>query len=145
MELLLMLQAAAPTAAPTVERDFTLIVLGILGIICAILGQSGAMFYWGGKLRESVTQLQEDKRDHERRIGVLEVDGSPLARLAAVSLDKDHDAMEALRTRLEDHIAALGTSLIRTDHLERRTTNVEERCADIHPPAVATQRMAAQP
>lgn len=36
-----------------------------IGGIVALVAQTGALFYWGGALRQTV-------RDHERRIGVVE-------------------------------------------------------------------------
>ena len=137
MNLLLMsLFQAAP-----IERDLTLMVIGIIGILIALLAQTGAFFYWGGQLKQSVTNLQEAKRDHEARLSSLEDKGSPVARTAALALDKECEEVATLMQKLENHIAALSVALARTDGLERRTERIEQRCAEIHPPAIGTQRM----
>ena len=128
--------------AVPVERDFTLMVMGIIGILIALLAQTGAFFYWGGQLKQSVTNLQESKRDHDERISALEEHGSPIARTAATAIDKECDAVADLVRRLENHVAALSTAMVRTEGLERRAERIERRCSEIHPPAVGTQRLS---
>lgn len=139
MGLAALLQAPLATTPP---HEITVLVLGVIGVLFALLAQTGAFFYWGGQLKQAVLGLQEAKEDHERRLACLEDKGSPVARTTAEAVDKEYDEVQRLMRRLEDHIAALGQALVRTEGLERRTLRIEERCDSLHPPATATQRMA---
>jgi hypothetical protein len=47
--------------------------LGVVAGLLGILAQTGAMFYWGGKMSANMTQLSEVTEDHEGRIRDLEL------------------------------------------------------------------------
>lgn len=50
------------------RMNIEILQLAGLGALIAIIAQTGAMFYWGGKLQASVTRHDEDIYDHEIRI-----------------------------------------------------------------------------
>ena len=133
-----LLQASLATTPP---HEITVLVLGVIGVLFALLAQTGAFSYWGGQMRQSMNGLQDAIGKHETRIGNLEERGSPVARTAAEAVDREYEEVQGLVKRLQDHIAALGTTLVRVEQIERRTGRIEERCDALHPPA-ATQRMA---
>lgn len=46
--------------------------LGFFVALIAIIAQTGAMFYWGGRLQQMVTDLKDTHEDHEFRLRDLE-------------------------------------------------------------------------
>ena len=48
------------------------VLLGIAGIVLILLGQTAALFYWGGKIQSMILDLEHVVADHEVRLRVLE-------------------------------------------------------------------------
>lgn len=46
--------------------------VGVVASLVAIIAQTGAMFYWGGKMTANMEQLSAVTQDHESRIRELE-------------------------------------------------------------------------
>jgi hypothetical protein len=129
-KLLLFLQGAA--VMTTAQRQLTLVELGVM---VALVAQTGMFFYWGGQIKKGLTQLEQRHDEMRRALTDIERNGTPIARTAAVAVEKEYGSIEALRLRLENHIAALGTTLVRVENVERRMGDVEQRCDQLHPPA----------
>lgn len=59
--------------ANTSGRVFNVEPLAYVVALMALMGQTGAMFYWGGKLQAMVTQLKASDSDKEDRLRRLEM------------------------------------------------------------------------
>lgn len=46
--------------------------LGSMAIIIGLLAQTGAMFYWGGKISAGISRLNDLGEDHEERLRKIE-------------------------------------------------------------------------
>ena len=138
MALTVFFQAAL---ADTPPHEITILVLGVIGVLFALLAQTGAMFFFGGQVKASLLSLKAGQEEIKDRVQSIERNGTPLSRAAAEVADKEYESLEALRLRLENHIAALGTTLVRVEGVERRIVNAEVRCDGLHPSSGFTQRV----
>jgi hypothetical protein len=106
----LILMAQTTGVSPLQVHELT---IGELGVIFVLVLQTGAFFYWGGKLRSTLDA-------HETRICKIEEKGSPTALITSNEMDRIEDEVKELHLKVDNHVAAVGVLNVEVQNLKAR-------------------------